>query len=151
LPDARAVVFAEGDAADFSGGSAGLVPVLIGPSTDISLVDAATHSVTTLFQAMGFRSMSEFTSGQTYLPGGAVDLHQNYYPTVSPIATGGYAWVFFDSIRSYGNQGVRRALWGTAVSISPDGVYASDPSHPAFYLPGQGTTGNFRALAVLDP
>ena len=47
---------------------------------------------------------------------------------------------------------VQIAIWGTALSLSPDGTYAADPSHPAFYLPGQNLeTPNFRSVAVLDP
>ncbi|HVW28747.1 MAG TPA: hypothetical protein VHC69_25450 [Polyangiaceae bacterium] len=152
LPDASAVVFAQGDAPDFSGLGAGLIPVIVGPQTDPFIVDTTTRMPLLLAQAAGFHSASDVESGQTYLPGGAADLHQNYYPTVSPVAAGGYAWIFFDSVRSYGNQGTHRAIWGTAVSISADGTYGSDPSHPAFYLPGQDpNTPNFRALAVLEP
>lgn len=35
--------------------------------------------------------------------------------------------------------------------IHPDGTYTADPSHPAFYLPGQEFgAGNHRAFAALD-
>jgi hypothetical protein len=71
---------------------------------------------------------------------------------VSPVAAGGYFWVFFDSLRHYGGMGAQRQLWGTAVDISPDGTYTRDLSHPAFFLPGQELgTGNHRAFAALDP
>ena len=76
----------------------------------------------------------------------------NYFPTVSPVAAGGYFWLFFDSVRHYGNLGVQRQLWGAAIDIAADGSYAVDRSHPAFYLPGQELgTGNHRAFAALDP
>jgi hypothetical protein len=87
-----------------------------------------------------------------YLPFGAEELHQHYYPTVSPVASGGYFWVFFDSIRHYGNRGVSRQLWGTAIRIAANGSYPDDPSHPAFYVTGQDfNTGNHRAFTALDP
>jgi hypothetical protein len=152
LPDGKAIVFTQGDASDFSGGGVGLVPVIPGSATDLFIVDAGTRVVTFLSQAMGFRSAADFDAERTYLPGGAADLHMSYYPAVSPAASGGYAWVLFDSARTYGNQGVHRAIWGTALSLSPDGSYRTDPSHPAFYLPGQNpNTPNFRAVAVPDP
>jgi hypothetical protein len=152
LPDGGAVVFAQGAAADFSGGSVGLIPVVVGPATDLFIVDIATKTTTPLAQAMGFHSIADMTAQTTYLPGGMADLHQSYYPTVSPIPSGGYAWVLFDSARSYGNQGAHRALWGTAITIAANGSYLADPSHPAFYLPGQdANTPNFRAVSVPDP
>ena len=101
---------------------------------------------------MGFASPADAASNVTYLPFGSGEAHQNYYPTVSPAASGGYAWVFFDSRRHYGNAGLERQIWGTAVDVSPEGTSSADPSHPAFYLPGQEFgTGNFRAVAALDP
>jgi hypothetical protein len=152
LADGTGIVFTQGAAADFSGQGAGLVLAVTGPSTDLFVVDNATHNATMLSQAMGFRSADDAKAGRTYLPGGTLDLHQNYYPTASPAAAAGYGWVLFDSVRSYGNQGVRRAIWGTAITLSSDGIYRADPSHPAFYLPGQGpNTPNFRAVAVMGP
>jgi hypothetical protein len=111
-----------------------------------------TAQVTVLAQAMGFRTPADAASNTSYLPFGAEDLHHNYFPTLSPVAAGGYFWVFFDAVRHYGNQGLQRQLWGSAVEIAADGKYQSDPSHPAFYLPGQEFgTGNHRAFAALDP
>lgn len=47
---------------------------------------------------------------------------------------------------------IQRQLWGAALDIHADGSYTSDPSHPAFYLPGQEFgAGNHRAFAALDP
>jgi hypothetical protein len=100
---------------------------------------------------MGYDTPEDATSGKTYLPF-PDDLKQNYFPTVAPIAAGGYFWVFFDSIRHYGNLGLQRQLWGAAVDIRADGNYGLDPSHPPFYLPGQEFgAGNHRAFAALDP
>jgi hypothetical protein len=67
------------------------------------------------------------------------------------VAAGGYFWVFFDSLRNYGNLGIVRQLWGAAIDIRPDGNYTSDPSHPPFYLEGQEFgTDNHRAFAALE-
>ncbi|HMJ55029.1 MAG TPA: hypothetical protein VK540_23295 [Polyangiaceae bacterium] len=92
------------------------------------------------------------------------DQDLNYYSTVSPVAAGGYFWVFFTSRRTYGNlmtqpetDPVTKKLWVAAVNIeSQRGEFPSppggDPSHPAFYLPGQElTSGNIRAFATLTP
>ena len=88
----------------------------------------------------------------------------NYYPTVSPVAAGGYFWAFFTSRRTYGNvmiqpetDPVTKKIWVTAIDIEgARGEIPSppmgDPSHPAFYLPGQElASGNIRAFATLTP
>jgi hypothetical protein len=98
------------------------------------------------------------------LPLAMRDQNLNYYSTVSPVAAGGYFWVFFTSRRTYGNvmtqpetDPVTKKLWVAAVDIeSQRGEFPSppqgDPSHPAFYLPGQElTSGNIRAFATLTP
>jgi hypothetical protein len=152
LPDGKAVVFSLGAASDFSGGGTGLGIITPGPVTDVYLVDASSHASTILARAMGFATSADAASNTTYLPYGAGDIHQNFDPYVSPAASGGYAWVFFDSRRNYGNVGLLRAVWCAAVDVSGDGLYAGDPSHPAFLLPGQElTTSNFRPVPVVDP
>jgi hypothetical protein len=156
LPDDEGVVFAIGPTADFSANGAGLgfagalVPA---PASDVYILDVASGSAKVLAKAMGFATDQDFVSGATYLPfGPAEETHHNYYPTSSPVAAGGYFWIFFDSYRHYGNLGLQRQLWGTAVDISPSGTYTVDPSHPAFYLTGQELgTGNHRAFTALDP
>ncbi|HLK41537.1 MAG TPA: hypothetical protein VKU41_32535 [Polyangiaceae bacterium] len=151
LPDGRSIVFQLGASSEFSGGGAGILQsVTSGPAGDLVLVDAQTRATTPLSRAMGFASASDAASGNTYLPFGIGESHQNYAPSVSPAATGGYVWLFFDSMRHYGNVGLLRGIWGTAVDVAASG-YTADPSHPAFYLPGQGMgTGNFRPVAALD-
>lgn len=162
LPDNGGVVFVRTDGVDFSGDGAGVMTAAAGPFggpppaqapfSELSLVDVATGTVTLLAKAMGYDKPEDASSETTYLPFGKEELHHNYFPTVSPVAAGGYFWVFFDSIRHYGGFGSGRQLWGAAVDISPDGAYTSDLSHPAFYLPGQEYgTGNHRAFAALDP
>lgn len=153
LPDGRAIVFQRGAGADFSGGGTGILQnVTPGPKSDLFLIDTTTHTPTLLARAMGFKSAADAASDNTYLPFGTGEAHQNYSPTVSPATSGGYVWVFFDSMRHYGNLGLLRLIWGAAVDVAPDGSYAADPSHPAFFLPGQQLgTGNFRPVAALDP
>ena len=153
LPDNGGIVVARTDSPDFTGGAAGLIPGLpLGPYGELFVVDIASGQVTLLARAMGYASESDAAAGNTYLPFGAADVGKNYYPTVSPVAAGGYFWLFFDAVRNYGNLGTQRQLWGTALEISPDGTYTSDRSAPAFYLPGQEFgTGNHRAFAALDP
>jgi hypothetical protein len=156
LPDNNGLIFAIGSAADFSGSGAGLgvgsAPATA-PTNDLYVLDLASGTSTILAKAVGFASVQDVASNKTYLPFGASEeLHHNYYPTVSPVAAGGYFWVFFDSYRHYGNQGLQRQLWGTAVDVSPAGKYTTDASHPAFYLTGQELgTGNHRAFTALDP
>lgn len=95
------------------------------------------------------------------------NLHLNYAPTVNPIAEGGYIWVVFTSPRDYGNRiGAGRIagsttypsdatyanpkqLWVTAVDAN---IGSTDPSHPAFWLPGQDdTTINMFGYWALAP
>ena len=110
----------------------------------------------------------------SYLPTGplnhATDTLLNYEPTVNPVASGGYVWVIFTSRRLYGNVATTdpwqsdprgydastlanvttKKLWVAAIDLNaPPGT---DPSHNAFYLPGQElVAGNARGFWVLDP
>lgn len=81
------------------------------------------------------------------------DYRLNYFPSVAPTQAGGYTWVIFTSRRMFGNvayhnpwdaapgescsSGVppTKKLWVAAVDS--DWTPGTDPSHPAFYLPGQ--------------
>ncbi len=97
-------------------------------------------------------TQADYDADKPYAPLSAADVHQVYYPTVLPVASGGYFWVFFDSTRNYGNKGQQRQLWGAAVTVSADGKYEVDPSHPAFYVGGQEfDSANHRAFTALDP
>jgi hypothetical protein len=61
---------------------------------------------------------------------------KNFEPTVMPRPIGGYFWVMFTSGRSYGNTPAPgKKVWVSAVDI--DHAVKTDPSHPAFFLPGQ--------------
>jgi hypothetical protein len=151
LPDGKAIVYVRTDSQDFSGNGAGIGGNLHGPVSDLQIVDIASGQSIALARAGGFDSQADADRGRTYLPYGTEEVHHSYFPTVSPVAAGGYFWLFFDSVRHYGNQGVQRQLWGAAIDIRADGKYTIDPSHPAFYLPGQEFgTGNHRAFAALD-
>jgi hypothetical protein len=95
--------------------------------------------------------------------------HMNYEPNVLPVAIGGYYWVVFTSRRTYGNviapggalplsnkpfgtaeTSPRKKIWIAAVDTDFHGKL--DPSHPAFYLPGQElASGNMRAFTALAP
>ncbi|HEX4341462.1 MAG TPA: hypothetical protein VH062_36385 [Polyangiaceae bacterium] len=156
LPDNKVMVFALGVLGDFSGGGTGITPLstaATAPQSDLYFLDVASGQAKVLASAMGYASDQDAASNTTYLPfGAAEETHHNYYPTSSPVAAGGYFWVFFDSFRHYGNLGLQRQLYGTAIDISPDGTYTTDPSHPAFYLTGQEPgTANHRAFTALDP
>jgi hypothetical protein len=99
-----------------------------------------------------------YLAGKSYLPGGeARDNNYEFFPTVTPISAGGFFWVLFTSRRTYGNlwqkdivDPTTKKIWVTAIDINAPG--GTDPSHPAFYLPGQETeTGNIRAFGALEP
>jgi hypothetical protein len=90
------------------------------------------------------------------------DTMYNYEPTINPIASGGYYWVVFTSRRMYGNIAtadayttnqaapIPKKLWVAAIDINP--TPGTDPSHPAFYLPGQELNApNMRGFWVVDP
>jgi hypothetical protein len=81
----------------------------------------------------------------------------SYEPTFLPVSIGGYFWLIIGSERKYGNtltdvnpNSRRKQLWVTAIdaNIQP-GV---DPSHPAFWLPGQElNNSNMRGEFTLAP
>lgn len=92
---------------------------------------------------------------------GAADLtpaqqQMNFEPTFMPVSVGGYYWLVFVSERPYGNTLTdqdpltrRKQLWATAIDAQ---IGATDPSHPAFWLPGQGIdNNNMRGNWALSP
>lgn len=122
-----------------------------------------THGNDDLYIAPAAASASQVAlsnlNGAGVLP--AQDLHLNYAPTVNPIAVGGYFWVVFTSPRDYGNRMVaagspvdptydnNKQLWVSAIDAN---VGATNPSHPAFWLPGQNaTTANMFGYWALAP
>lgn len=95
------------------------------------------------------------------------DAQLNYLPRVAPKEAGGVYWVVFSSRRMYGNvawdnpwasqgSGCRstevptQKLWVAAIDRNWNGT--GDPSHPAFYLPGQELlAGNNKGYWVDSP
>lgn len=138
-----------------------------GGKGELRWVDLATSTVTPLHNLNG-----KSAAGALLIPSGpnnhADDSVLCYEPTVSPIASGGYAWVVFVSRRLYGNVATvdpwwsdprdhdltatptTKKLWVAALDLNPKP--GTDPSHPAFYLPGQELlAGNSRGFWVVDP
>ena len=178
-PDSASVVFAMGPASNFASippasfSSVGpvqaapsdvaasdlyIVPVTPPASTDAGSGDAGVTTAQPLARANGY------SGSVSYLPYPGRDEHLAFYPAVSPVAAGGYFWVVFTSRRQYGNAMVdtgnsnavpdpvfhaeTKKLWVTALSMTG----AGDPSHPAFYLPGQeAASGAIRAVSALAP
>jgi hypothetical protein len=98
----------------------------------------------------------EAANGDAYpFAAGDRDRHYNYEPTFAPSATGGYMWIVFTSRRTYGNRLVGskdtvKQLWVAAIDLDPKP--GQDPSHPAFWVPGQDMgTLNMRGYWALDP
>src|SRR6185312_15677299 len=152
IRNGKRLVYQLGDNSDFTTQEQ---PVGVTPHpADLWWVDVDSGKAAPLAAANGTDA-----SGAVNLPYGERDAHKNYIPTVSPVAAGGYFWVFFTSKRNYGNVFVAdppeiraegKKIWVTALDINaPPG---SDPSHPAFFLPGQEIeSGNIRAFAALEP
>jgi hypothetical protein len=101
-----------------------------------------------------------------------VDRLNNYYPTVMPVAVGGYFWVFWTAVRDYGNklagrdtsgapsiaavEAIKKRIWAVAIkpkkpTVELQDPTLTDPSFPGFYLDGQSESGNVRAFAALNP
>ena len=147
-PDSAAVVFALSTVDDCTSAHPAR-PIVA--SSDLWYVDLATKTARPLARAGGFNGATP------YLPYPGRDEHWEFFPTVSPVAAGGYFWVFFTSRRNYGNTTVApvedvktKKIWVTALDIDP--APGADPSHPAFLLPGQELdSGNIRAFAALEP
>jgi hypothetical protein len=148
----KRVVFALGEFPDFATQNQ---PVGLAPHvSDLWWVDIDSGMAAPLARANGTDS-----NGAPTLPYGERDAHKNYIPTVSPVAAGGYFWVFFTSKRNYGNlfavdppetRAEAKKIWVSAIDINA--APGSDPSHPAFFLDGQELeSGNIRAFAALEP
>jgi adhesin HecA-like repeat protein len=127
-------------------------PGSLGNAADLYMASVAQPSTETALAAL---------NGAAYpFAAGSRDQHLNFEPTFAPVAAGGYFWVVFHSRRTYGNeltgaafvqegQGTKQ-LWVAAIDQNP--TPGQDPSHPAFWLPGQDlTTLNMRGYWALDP
>jgi hypothetical protein len=165
LPDGKGIIFHQGDSLDsdvFLGDASPLGPQY----AELRLVETDTKTVNPLNAVNG-----RDDAGQSYLPfGDAAEGRLNYEPSVLPVPVGGYYWVLFTSRRIYGNTisptsgdppgndpfgseanpSPRKKIWIAAIDIDHAGK--ADPSHPAFFLPGQELrTANMRAFAALAP
>lgn len=149
-PSGRKIIFALGQNPDYvtQDAPAGVTP----HPSDLYWIDLDSGKVAPLSRAGGFEGTTNF------MPYGDRDAHLDYIPTVSPVAAGGYFWLFFSSRRQYGNQLVydnvqaneAKKIWVAAIDINA--APGSDPSHPPFFLPGQeAASGNIRAFAALSP
>jgi hypothetical protein len=135
----------------------------LGTQGELWWIDQKTKTATRLDQANGYMALP--TNSAT---NHSMDWELNYEPTVNPVASGGYAWVVFTSRRMYGNVATidpyasdpryydiatsptPKKLWVAAIDLSP--TPGKDPSHPAFYLPGQELlAGNSRGYWVVNP
>lgn len=156
-PDDQSVVFALGTRADYVSQLPNPLTVFPADATGRSKLEivylASPGQGRALDAANGY-----LPNNQSYLPAGAArDNDLEFFPTVSPVAAGGYFWVFFSSRRTYGNMWVKdleapesKKIWATAITIG--GTPDLDVSHPAFVLPGQEIeSGNIRAFAALEP
>jgi hypothetical protein len=162
LPDSQSVVYNTVNVGDYATwNDYGNEAAHVG---DLFLADLATHTQTSLAAANGL------DGGVPTLPYGTAEAHLNYEPTVLPVAVGGYYWVVFTSRREYGNTitdahdpghpdggagpfeahpATRKKLWVAAIDLAQ--TPGKDPSHPAFYLPGQEPlAGNMRGFWALD-
>ncbi len=173
-PDGNGIIYHLGDSFDSSGFD-------FGSGTGISWAQYAELNLIELdgtvkkLNALNGRD----ASGTSVLPyGEAIDNNLDYEPNMMPLPVGGYYWVVFTSRRSYGNTWApgramttqpfddptqdpwgsnagpspRKKLWVAAIDLNHADATNLDPSHAAFYLPGQeDDSANMRAFAALAP
>jgi len=170
-PDSAGVVYQEGDSFDsnvFNGDANAATGAEYG---EIRLAEL--DGTVKKLNALNGRD----ATGTTNLPyGETAEGQMDYEPTMMPVAVGGYFWVVFTSRRVYGNTiapgrkttviagdnplfdpwgtgaapSQRKKLWVAAIDV--DHGMKPDPSHAAFYLPGQEIeSANMRAYAALAP
>jgi len=141
-----------------------------GAEAQIWWSDLATGTASNLYALNGLTA----GGASSYLPTGptnhAKDTVLSYEPTVNPVSSGGYIWVIFTSRRLYGSVATTdpwqsdprnydatkvanatcKKLWVAAIDLNAKA--GTDPSHPAFYLPGQELlAGNARGFWALAP
>ena len=168
-PDSKAVVFQRTTTASGDGGS--VLNTRSGAQAELWMADVPDAGGTPRFapQALCRANGLDEACTTSYLPTNAThagDQHLNFEPNVTPIASGGYYWVVFTTRRLYGNVATTdpyfpvqngpaattpptKKLWVAAIDPSPQA--GKDPSHPAFYLPGQEImSGNMRGFWVRE-
>ena len=156
-PDGRAVIFAMVSEPDF----AQAFPGRDAPSlSDLWYADLETGEIVRLDNAN--RGLKP------------IDDNNNYYPTVMPVAVGGYFWVFWTAVRDWGQRvagrvegaapdairdATKKRIWAAAIKpkqemtgeVTATPGPLTDPSYPGFYVDGQSESGNVRAFAALNP
>jgi hypothetical protein len=163
MPSSEAVVFQR----RFQGTTNEIFASRDGARGELWWVDLATSQSTAFDQTNGMGP-----GGTPYVPNvgenHARDDQLNYEPSISPVASGGYAWMVFMSRRAYGNVAnadpwhsdprdydidanlTTKKIWMAAIDLDP--TPGQDPSHPAFYIPGQELHGvNSRPFFALTP
>ena len=116
-----------------------------GAQSDISLTSADGSTQIPLDQANGAGLLT------------GPEASSSYEPTFMPVASGGYFWLVVVSERTYGNTltdtappSRHKQLWVSAIDASPKP--GQDPSHPAFWMPGQDiNNNNMRGEWALSP
>jgi hypothetical protein len=163
FPQSNALVFQR----RWQGNTGDLLASWQGARSELWWVDLASGKTAPLNIANGLAA-----DGSRYVPTADND-HQtddtlNYEPSISPVASGGYAWMVFMSRRLYGNVATSapwnsdprqfdtrvdyttKKIWMVALDLNPKP--GKDPSHPAFYIPGQEMQGsNSRPFFSLQP
>jgi hypothetical protein len=165
LPSGTSVVFEQEltyNGRDFGGTRASQDGGNTGTRAELWWVDVATKKAMALDKLNGKGYLPQGPNGHTE------DAVLNYEPTIAPVGSAGYAWVVFTSRRIYGNVANINAYWSDprfhdltttpttkklwVAAIDLNAKPGTDPSHPAFYLPGQELlAGNARGYWVLDP
>lgn len=174
MPDSAGMIYHSGDSFDSSGFNySNGVGTSWAQYAELHLIETD-GTVKKLNQLNGRNA-----AGASVLPyGEAIDGNLNYEPNVMPLPVGGYYWVVFTSRRSYGNKWApgrakttqafddpmqdpwgsnagpspRKKLWVAAIDLNHADPANLDPSHAAFYLPGQeDDSANMRGFAALAP
>jgi hypothetical protein len=162
LPDSNGIVFHN----TVAPGSESPISTWGGAEAELWFVNVPDATNATAQAVPAYALNGKLPNGASYLPTNAMhpdDTVLNYEPTASPIASGGYFWVVFTSRRMYGNVAtgdpydvgngsypVAKKLWVAAIDLHP--IPGQDPSHPAFYLPGQELNApNMRGFWVPAP
>jgi hypothetical protein len=142
----------------------------VGAHGELWWVDLQTKQATRLDKAngLGYLPQNPRPTAPNNYDQHTSDATLNFESTVNPVASGGYAWIVFTSRRMYGNVATINEYWSDprfhdisktpttkklwVAAIDLNAAPGTDPSHPAFYLPGQELlAGNSRAFWAVDP
>jgi hypothetical protein len=182
LPDSQGIIYHQGDSFDSCGFKPNANEQSTAYKAEIALVETATSTAKSLQALNGRTAAGQcYVPGGDLTVAADDECKLNYEPNVLPLAVGGYYWVLFTSRRPYGNTigpegdvktasptsnpiapgahdpwgdgsapSWRKKIWIAAIDINHPDV--DDPSHPAFFLPGQELeSANMRAFGALPP